>query len=255
MHKDCARVRLFIGQMLMQEAEVAISDQQAHYLTHVMRLAAGDRLRIFNGCDGEWLARIDIASRSEFRLSAEKLLRPQAAEPGPALAFAPIRRERMHFIVEKATELGVERLLPILTRNTVRERINLERMHAQAVEAAEQCGRLTIPSIEGPEPLAQLVSEWPSSRGCLFMHKRAGGRLISAAVDDCARRFGGRPPCILVGPEGGFTAEEAEMLEARAFVFMASLGSRILRAETAAIAALACWQALAGDWHPMHRSG
>jgi 16S rRNA (uracil1498-N3)-methyltransferase len=247
---------LFVDQAVCQGAEVAVGQRQAHYLTRVMRLAGGDGVRLFNGRDGEWLARLKVAGGRECMLSADKLLRAQTAEPGPALAFAPIRKERMHFIVEKATELGVERLLPVVTCNTVADPVNVERMRAQAIEAAEQCGRLTIPAIDPPQPLKLFFSDWTDDRPVLFMNERPGSRPIAAVIEDHAQWLRwNSSPCILIGPEGGFAAVEAEMLEALAFVVPVSLGPRILRAETAAIAALACWQALAGDWRPLHDSG
>ena len=144
MSRQRANIRLFVDQDLEQGREIAVADDRAHYLTRVMRLQPGDSLRLFNGRDGEWLARIGAVGRSGCALLLEAFLRGQRVEPGPVLAFAPIRKNRMHYLVEKATELGVERLLPVVTRNTVADRVNLDRMRAQAIEAAEQCGRLTI---------------------------------------------------------------------------------------------------------------
>ncbi len=212
-------------------------------------MQSGDRVRLFNGRDGEWLARIIGVARGRCELLVETMARAQLQEPGPALAFAPIKKEPMHVLVEKATELGVERLLPVLTRHSVVEQVNLDRMRAQIIEAAEQCGRLTVPAISDPTPLSALLGGWPESRPLLFMDERASGRPLREAIAACADKLpGSPPPGILVGPEGGFAADEAEKLRALDFVVPVSLGPRILRAETAALAALACWQAFAGDW-------
>ena len=161
MPKLGANVRLFVDQPLRQEVEIAVGGGQAHYLTRVMRLQSGDRLLLFNGRDGEWLARIISVSRGWCELLVESTARQQRPEPGPTLAFAPIKKEPMRVLVEKATELGVERLSPMLTRHTAVEEVNLDRMRAHTVEAAEQCGRLTIPDIDVPKPLPAFVAEWP----------------------------------------------------------------------------------------------
>lgn len=257
MSKEHPNVRVFVEQVLEQQAEIAVGAAQAHYLTRVMRLQSGDRIRLFNGRDGEWLAQIISVSRSWCELLVGSMLRAQRAEPGPVLAFAPIKKDPMHILVEKATELGVERLLPLATRYTVVEHINLDRMQAHVVEAAEQCGRLTIPHVDAPKPLDAFVAEWPEPRPLLFMDERASGRPIAEAIAACATPSLGPPPPpgILVGPEGGFSEAEAAALRALSFVMPVSLGRRILRAETAALAALACWQAFAGDWRPSKPSG
>jgi 16S rRNA (uracil1498-N3)-methyltransferase len=256
MSKERPNVRLFIEQVLEAEVEIAVGTAQAHYLARVMRLQSGDRIRLFNGRDGEWLARITSVSRSWCELLVESMLRAQRAEPGPVLAFAPIKKDPMHYLVEKSTELGIERLLPVVTRNTAVEQVNPDRMRAHVVEAAEQCGRLTIPHVDPPKPLDAFVAEWPEQHPLLFMDERRCGRPIADAIADRVARSDGQPlPLgILVGPEGGFAEVEAEALRALAFVMPVSLGPRILRAETAALAALACWQAFAGDWRAADES-
>ena len=256
MPKHATNVRLFVDQPLRQGREIAVGGGQANYLTRVMRLQSGDAVRLFNGRDGEWLARISAIGRGWCELLVSALLRAQHTEPGPALAFAPLKKEPMHVLVEKATELGAERLLPVVTRNTAAERVNLDRMRAHAVEAAEQCGRLTIPEIPEPTGLDALLDHWPERCPLLFMDERGSGQPIADAIAMCAGWSPGlpSPPGILVGPEGGFAVEEADALSALGFVVPVSLGPRILRAETAALAALACWQAFAGDWRAANDS-
>lgn len=256
MSKLAANVRLFVDQPLRRDLEIAVGGGQAHYLTRVMRLQSGDRLLLFNGRDGEWLAKIISVSRSWCELLVESVARSQRPESGPTLAFAPIKKEPMRVLVEKATELGAERLIPVVTRNTGAERVNLDRMQAHVVEATEQCGRLTIPEIAEPAGLDALLDHWPERCPLLFMDERGSGRPIADAIAMCVARAAGppSPPGILVGPEGGFAAGEAESLRALGFVVPVSLGPRILRAETAALAALACWQAFAGDWRAANDS-
>jgi 16S rRNA (uracil1498-N3)-methyltransferase len=256
MPKHGANVRLFVDQSLRQGGDIAVGGGRANYLTRVMRLQSGDGVLLFNGSDGEWLARIRGVSRGWCELQVDGFRRAQREEPGPVLAFAPIKKEPMHVLVEKATELGVERLVPVLTRNTAAERVNLDRVRTHAVEAAEQCGRLTIPAIDAPTALNAFIAQWAVPRPLLFLDERRSGRRIADAVGEHVARFEKPAPApgILVGPEGGFAAEEAESLRAHPFCVPVGLGPRILRAETAAIAALACWQAFAGDWRAANDS-
>ena len=240
------KVRLFVDAALAADIEVALSGKPAHYLMHVMRLGAGDALRLFNGRDGEWRARLVAGGRAGCRLRLDARLREQHPEPGPWLAFAPLKKDAQDTLIAQATELGAERLLPVLTRFTGVERLNLERLRAQAIEAAEQCGRLTVPAIAEPCPLPALLAQWPPARPLLFADERGSGRPVADVVS--ASR--GLSPGLLIGPEGGFSAEEGRDLIARPFVVAVDLGPRILRAGTAAVAALACWQALCGDWRP-----
>jgi 16S rRNA (uracil1498-N3)-methyltransferase len=244
-----SKVRLYVNADLRPGAAVAISPEQSHYLRGVMRLEAGQQICLFNGRDGEWRAGIEMQGRSGYSVRCEGQIARQRHESGPWLVFAPIKKGALDILVEKATELGVERLLPVITRFTVVERINLERLRAQAIEAAEQCGRQSIPSVAEPCPLDALLSTWPADRRLLFMDERRRGKPFAEVVLASIAAPPG-PPGFLVGPEGGFSAEESEMLAVQPSVVAAHMGPRILRTETAAIAALACWQALAGDWRP-----
>lgn len=237
------KVRLFTPDALTAGADLVVSGKAAHYLVHVMRLAEGDDLRVFNGRDGEWRAILTERRRGDCRLRVDERLREQGSEPGPWLAFAPLKKDAQDLLIAQATELGVERLLPVLTRFTSVDRINLERLRAHAIEAAEQSRRLTVPVIDEPCPLAALLGRWPPERPLLFANESGGSLALADAV-----RGGSPPPGLLVGPEGGFSAEERADLVARPFVTAIGLGPRILRAGTAAVAALACWQALCGDW-------
>jgi 16S rRNA (uracil1498-N3)-methyltransferase len=231
-------LRLFVDVPLAQGGLLEPSAAQCHFLLTVMRRQAGDRAVLFNGRDGEWLAAIEPIERRRCRLAIAERLRPQQAEPGPALLFAPLKRVRQEFLIEKATELGVARLEPVFTRRSVVDRINRARILSIAIEAAEQCGRLTVPEIDLPTSLDQRLESWPGDRLLYFGDETGAG----APVLETLRNRG--PGDLLIGPEGGFTEEELADLRGHAQAVAISLGPRVLRAETAALAALACWQAV-----------
>jgi 16S rRNA (uracil1498-N3)-methyltransferase len=240
------KIRLFVQERLSEGAAVAAAPGQAHYLMDVMRLATGAPVLLFNGRDGEWLAELAPDGRRGCRLICRARVRAQTAPPDLWLLFAPVKKARTDFIVEKATELGAARLLPVLTRRTAAERVREDRLRATATEAAEQCGRLDVPEIDTARPLSGVLAGWPSGRALVFCDEAgdaggAGGAPPFLAVAPAA------PAAILVGPEGGFDPEEAATLRAHPAVVAASLGPRILRAETAVAAALALWQAVRGD--------
>ena len=238
-------IRLFIEGDLADGAAIECSRDQAHYLVHVLRLAPGAPVALFNGRDGEWLAHIDAAGKKSAILAVDSQLRPQAPEPDLWLVFAPVKRAPLDFLVQKATELGVSALMPAITRRTVVERVKRERMAANAIEAAEQCERLTVPRIENARPLSQILESWPAERRILLCAE-AGE---AAPIHDFLRESGpGGPWAVLTGPEGGFDQMELDLLNKFPNVNAVGLGPRILRADTAALAALACWQAVLGDW-------
>lgn len=239
--------RIFTGGDLGPGLSVALERAQSHYLTHVMRLGEGDAVALFNGRDGEWRATVAGGGRHAVTLICESQTRPQRAGPDLWLAFAPLKKTPTDFLVEKATELGASRLIPVFTRHTAAERVKVERLRAQAVEAAEQCERLTVPEVAEPVTLERLLAGWPAERRLLVLDETGGGAPIAAAL---AEFRGGPPPAhgFLIGPEGGFAANELDALRKLAFVTPVGVGPRILRAETAALAALSCWQALVGDW-------
>ncbi len=235
------KVRLYVDQPLGAGQAVALGPDQAAYLFSVMRFGVGDSLRLFNGADGEWLARVENAGKRRGALRCEAQTSPQAMPPDLWLVFAPIRKERTAFIVEKAVELGVSRLVPVRTAFTQGERWRQDKARAHAVEAAEQCGATFVPEVAEVMPLEQLLAQWPAGR-VLFW---ADETLAKGTAVEIER---GTPSALLIGPEGGFSDAERARLRGCDFVRPMRLGPRILRAETAAVAALALWQTRFGDW-------
>lgn len=236
-----AKIRLYVDQPLAPGQAVRLSPDQSHYLTGVMRLTAGAPLLLFNGKDGEWRATLADASKRGAIAVPETLTKPLQLPPDLWLLFAPIKKARTDFIVEKAVELGAARILPVQTRHTNSERIRQDRLQAHAVEAAEQCGSTYVPEVADLQPLDKLLSKWPDDRRLYWCDETALGQ--PATLSPAAA-----PAAILIGPEGGFSADEAAKLRSRPNVTPLSLGPRILRADTAAVAALALWQAACGDW-------
>ena len=236
-------IRLFVDDPLEAGATLALGQGQAHYLRNVMRRAPGDRVRLFNGCDGEWEGIVEtIASRrAAVRLGSRTA--EQTPAPDVQLLFAPLKATRTRFVVEKATELGAGRIHPVLTRHGQTARVNAGRLRAHAIEAAEQCGRLGVPAIAPPCPLADALADWPPERRLLVCDTAAERSIAEALTDTPAASW-----AILIGSEGGFAPDERRLLADHPAAVHARLGPRILRAETAVAAALACWQALAGDW-------
>ena len=232
--------RLFVRVALGEGAGVELDPRQANYLGNVLRLQTGAELLLFDGQSGEWLARVAEAGKRRMTLVVERKTRDPERIPDVWLAFAPIKRAHTDWLVEKATELGAARLIPVMTRRTVAERVKLERLEAIAIEAAEQCGRTRLPDISEPLPLEHFLQHRDSSR-TLYFADESGGEPAAAA-------FTAGAAVILTGPEGGFTSEEREMVRAAPNSVAISLGPRILRAETAALAALAAYMAVAGDW-------
>ena len=232
--------RLFVRQALAEGAGVELGASQANYLGNVMRLRIGDQLLLFDNVSGEWLASVAASGKKCMALSVERCTREPEEVPDLWLAFAPVKRTQTDWLVEKATELGVAQLVPVMTRRTIAERVKLERLEAIAIEAAEQCGRTRLPAIAEPVSLAQLLAERDAERRLYFADEGGG----EAAADV----FRPGPALILTGPEGGFADDERMLIRAAANAIPISLGPRILRAETAALAALAVWMAVSGDW-------
>jgi len=236
-------VRLYVEDDLAAGAEVPLDPAQAHYLRNVMRRAPGDAVRVFNGRDGEWHASIAALGKGKGTLSVEAQTRPQVAEPDLWLLAAPIKRTAIDFVAAKAPELGASVIQPVFTRRTAVTRVNADRMRANVIEAAEQCERLTVPEVHAAAPLAKLLDAWPQGRRLLFADETRDGLPIAAAL--AAERVNMPEPwAILIGPEGGFAPEELARIRAVPGVIPVSLGARLLRADTAALAALAVWQAM-----------
>ena len=241
-----ADIRLHVDNPLRENLSLEIGDQQTHYLKNVMRRAVGDEILLFNGKNGEWRARIDHIGKRGATLSIFEQTRMQESAPDLWLLFAPVKRAKTDLIVEKATELGVSAIWPVMTERTNSARVNLGRLTAIAIEAAEQSGRLSVPELKDPAKLDSVLENWPDpSRRLLAMNETGSGQPIAEILSQTDQPT---LNAILIGPEGGFAARELDLLANFPFVTSVGLGGRILRAETAVIAALACWQALVGDW-------
>jgi 16S rRNA (uracil1498-N3)-methyltransferase len=239
------KVRLFVEAALAPGAKVALNDAQAHYLIRVMRAGIGDRLLLFNGKDGEWRAEIVETKKHGGTLVCEARTEPQTDVPDLWLVFAPIKKTPADYVAQKATELGVRVLQPVLTHRTIARRVNTDRLKANAIEAAEQCGILNICEIGDAMPLSGVLAQRPADRVLIFCDEDAPTRDPVAALSAISR---GSPLAVLVGPEGGFAEEEREMLLREKNIVRLALGPRILRADTAAIVALTLAQTVLGDW-------
>ena len=242
---DFAAQRLFVDAPLASGARIALSREQANYLLNVLRLAAGDSVIIFNGIDGEWRAMLADTGRKAASLDVVEALRAQEAGPDIHYLFAPLKHARLDYMVQKAVEMGAARLRPVLTRRTQAQRVNLERMRANVIEAAEQCGILTIADIEEPLSLEKALAQWPQDRLLVFCDEDAPMADPVAAIR--LRAKPDAPIAVLIGPEGGFDPAERALLMRMEQTLAISLGPRILRADTAAVAALALVQAAIGD--------
>jgi len=229
--------RLFVDAPLGAGVSLTLPPPQSHYLAQVMRRQPGDMVRLFNGRDGEWAARVTSVAKKAVELLPEHLSAPQENVPDLWLCAAPLKRGRIDWVAEKACELGVARFVPVLTRRTVVDKLNLDRLQAHMVEAAEQCGRTALPELAEPVTLTMLLKSWPSGRQLIFADESGGVPLGSFTLT--------APAAILIGPEGGFEPGERAAIAAMPAATAITLGPRILRADTAAVAAIAIWQALA----------
>jgi len=240
-------IRLYVTSPLVAAAPVAPTLDQSRYLTQVMRLKAGDDLLVFNGRDGEWRCTVAEVLKKGVILRAEEQVRPQTFGPDLELIVAVVKKARVETIVEKAAELGARRVRLVLTKRTNADRIRLDRLDAIAEEAAEQTGRMDVPAVDDPIKLDALLDGWETGRRLMFCDETGGAPAISALA---AAGAGAQEQkwSILIGPEGGFSPEEGERLRSLPFTTAVSLGPRILRADTAAIAAMTLWQAAVGDW-------
>ena len=242
---DFTSQRLYVDSELAPGRRLGCSPEQANYLVNVLRLRPGAAILVFNGRDGEWRARLVETGRRGCTLETEELVRAQEGGPDIELLFAPLKRARLDYMVQKAVELGVARLHPVLTRRTIAERVNLDRMRANVVEAAEQCGILRLPEVAAPERLEPLFGNWDERRRVVWCDEAAPLASPLAVLSTLAPG----PLAVLIGPEGGFAPEERDRISAQPWASAISLGPRVMRADTAAVAALALVNAVLGDWH------
>ncbi len=242
--RDLTSERLFVEGDLAAGFTFDLAEAQAHYLTTVLRMRLGARLLVFNGRDGEWAASLVEVRKRSATLRVEHQTRPQEGGPDIDYLFAPLKRSRLDYMVQKATELGVRRLRPVITERTIAERVNNERMVANVIEAAEQCGVLTVPEVHPPVRLHDVLADWDNARRLIFCdeHETVGDPI------ETLQKLSPGPIAVLIGPEGGFTDGERGRLLAHTFVVAISLGPRIMRADTAAVAVLALINAVLGDW-------
>ena len=236
--------RLFVPQDLATGTAFDASPEQSHYLSNVLRTAEGAELLLFNGRDGEWLARVASKAKKSVRLETVEQTRPQPPAPDLVYCFAPLKVGRLDYLVQKAVEMGAGVLQPVVTQHTQIARIGIERLQANAVEAAEQCGILAIPEVRDAQKFTPLLAGWDRERRLIFCDEDASTNNPLTALQGIREEKLG----LLVGPEGGFSEEERRQLRALPFVTAIPLGPRILRADTAAVAALAVMQATVGDW-------
>jgi 16S rRNA (uracil1498-N3)-methyltransferase len=220
-----------------------LAQEQGHYLVHVLRQVSGDAVALFNGRDGEWLGYLTTITKKSVHVRLERRTADVQAPPDIDYLFAPLKHARLDYMVQKATELGARRLRPVITLRTIAERVNLDRMKSNAVEAAEQCNLVFVPEVLEPLPLAKVLANWDTSRRLIYCDETASVTNPVEALKNISP-----PAAVLVGPEGGFTLEERAHLKSLTFVTAISLGPRIMRADTVAIAALAVVQATIGDW-------
>lgn len=234
-------IRLYVDEDLGSAETLTLDRDQSHYLVNVMRIAAGTSILLFNGRDGEWHGTLSDAHKKAAQITLGEQNRPQHPEPDVWLCFAPIKKDRTDFIIEKATELGVSHLQPVFTERTQTTRVNFDRLNANAREAAEQSERLTVPDVAEPVTLPELLEHWPSDRVLIHMDETGTGAPLAQIMMNQSDRIG-----FLIGPAGGFAPDEISMISKHAMTVAADLGPRILRAETACVAALGVRQAIDG---------
>ena len=241
---DNCKTRLHVEAPLSKGAVVTLTEPQANYVLRTLRMREGEKLALFNGSDGEWEAEITAVAKREAQVTEHNQRAPQKNAPDTWLVFAPVKNEKIDYTVKRAVELGVNALLPVMTRRTAVSRVNVERLQANAVEAAQQSGRMDVPRVEQPVKLEQLLGGWPANRRLIWCDETGSGKNVREALPTLPKG----PAAVLIGPEGGFAPEEINLLQKVQFGLALSLGPRILRAETAALAALANVQAWLGDW-------
>ncbi|MBE6445433.1 MAG: 16S rRNA (uracil(1498)-N(3))-methyltransferase [Alphaproteobacteria bacterium] len=238
------KIRIWTSTLLQKGSVITLSEDQSHYLCNVMRLKNGMEILCFNARDGEYLTQIIKISKKETQIRVLEQTRAATQTPDIWLMFSPIKKDRMDFLIEKAVELGIKKLVPVITQYGITDKLRSERIILQMVEASQQSERLDVPELKIPQKLEAILDNWDQSRILFFMDERRDGK-------SCAQVFNenhSEKVAILVGPEGGFSEQEAKLLYSKPFVIPVSLGPRILRAETAVVASLSIWQAVSGDW-------
>ncbi len=236
--------RLFCEQTLGAHSELTLSRAASHYLVTVLRSAEGAPVRLFNAIDGEWQCVVSLASRKAARVTCEQRLREVQLPPDIDYLFAPLKSARLDYLAQKATEMGARRIRPVITRHTVADKVNLDRLRANAIEAAEQCNMVYVPDVEEPEKLKTVLAGWPDDRTLIFCDERAGQANPAATL----KQVKTGAIAVLLGPEGGFSEDERDLILSVPNVVALSLGPRIMRADTAAVAVLALVQSALGDW-------
>ncbi len=244
---DFRNPRLFVSHDLAEGAEAALTVEQANYLLTVLRLKEGARVLVFNGRDGEFAASLSRIARKNASLRVEARIRQQETPPDVDFLFAPLKHARLDYVAQKAVEMGARRLMPVITRRTQPQRLNLERLQANAIEACEQCGVIWVPETLPLQPLDKALAEWPEDRLLIFCDEDAPQANPLDALSGADGRHGAG---LVIGPEGGFDNSERAAILKIPRALRISLGPRILRADTAAVAALALIQATLGDWRP-----
>ena len=237
------KIRLYFKQNLAATPQIVPEEAQSHYLNNVLRIEDNAIIAGFDGQSGEYALRVCKNGKKNFVLHRLEKMRDFYLPPDLWLLFAPVKKDKTDFIIEKACELGVRKIIPTITEHTISDKVRLERYQAQAIEACEQCRRLEIPEIAAPQTLNEILKLWPQNRTLYYMDETGNGINITTAFANA-----NPPAAILVGPEGGFSNDELKNLAQQKFTQGVSLGQRILRAETAVAAALSCWQAMCGDW-------
>lgn len=244
-------IRLYVTAPLEADTPIDLPPEQAHYLANVMRKKVGEQALAFNGEDGEWLVRLDEIGKKRAQVTPLERTRKQTFGPDLHLLFAPLKRSRIDYLAQKATEMGAALLQPVVTRRTQAERVKTSRLLANAVEAAEQCNLLFVPTVEEPSKLETVLTRWSRERQILFCDEALPGATAPPPADflrDLPDGVKQAPWAILIGPEGGFDPAERKMLEAMPNAHAVALGPRIMRADTAVVAAMALWQSVLGDW-------
>jgi 16S rRNA (uracil1498-N3)-methyltransferase len=236
--------RLFVANYLRENEEIELNSAQSHYLVHVLRQSVGSSLLVFDGKNGEWIAKITQIKRSSCSVRITDKVREQSSQQDLHYLFAPLKQARLDYTIQKAVEMGVSELQPVITAHTMVQRMNIERMHANAVEAAEQCGILSLPEIKPAVKLQTLLKTYDDERTIIFCDEKSS---LSSPTKEL-EKLKDRKIAVLVGPEGGFSEDEQRMLRSRSFIHPISLGPRIMRADTAAVAVLALVNAVLGDW-------